>query len=538
VGESINVLPYVKTNVFQDSYNLLEEFFKHCPTTQARDFEVPVVTGPMGRGKTRLCREVALQIADDLESGKLVTRGKGKTVIITFKLSEWPANIGPGIPPLTSLAYALIFANEGADANVENIHFKHVNERLVRDGIRNVIIHLDEIQVRRDVAKNIVEGCYSTLFPSTEFKVVVVPILSGMISPRYKQVPSHPNCVEKRITALKQPEEITELAASFCSLIGVEKEIFDRSMHLKRLFTLCEGYPNMVRHLASVINEEKRNAGSGDRFSESLMSNLDVSLASEVFRSTLEKLASNYGENRWHAVIRPDSESLIHLGGKTREEARSAISLRDSWKNVTAKVIEWILLVALLGIEVRDDALKVGTTDQNSSVFPTYGKCMEDGLLSLENGVTKMPLMAILYLNQIVKVIPLDVADPFLVDWGNLEVVAAVSLHLTLRFAALRKVTEMQLSEFRKGATYHNCSEIIVQVPGTEDLQIQYFGAKVNGRKNEPINSGKDDNGNPVKFASGLVALTQAGEKGVDALMVLKAKLTKSEKTFEYILSG
>ena len=39
-----------------------------------------------------------------------------------------------------------------------------------------------------------------------------------------------------------------------------------------------------------------------------------------------------------------------------------------------------------------------------------------------------------------------------------------------------------------------------------------------------------------MKFASGLVALTQAGEKGVDALMVLKAKLTKSEKTFGYEL--
>ena len=46
----------------------------------------------------------------------------------------------------------------------------------------------------------------------------------------------------------------------------------------------------------------------------------------------------------------------------------------------------------------------------------------------------------------------------------------------------------------------------------------------------------KDGNGNPVKFASGLVALTQAGEKGVDALMVLKAKLSKSEKTFGYEL--
>ena len=76
-----------------------------------------------------------------------------------------------------------------------------------------------------------------------------------------------------------------------------------------------------------------------------------------------------------------------------------------------------------------------------------------------------------------------------------------------------------------------------MQVPGTEDLQFQYFGAKkVSGRKNEPIGSGKDGNGNPVKLASGLVALTQAGGKGVDALMVLKAKLTNSEKTFEYIL--
>ena len=71
----------------------------------------------------------------------------------------------------------------------------------------------------------------------------------------------------------------------------------------------------------------------------------------------------------------------------------------------------------------------------------------------------------------------------------------------------------------------------------TEDLQFQYFGAKeVSGRKNEPIDSGNDGNGNPVKLASGLVALTQAGEKGVDELMVLKGKLTKSEKTFDYIL--
>jgi len=81
--------------------------------------------------------------------------------------------------------------------------------------------------------------------------------------------------------------------------------------------------------------------------------------------------------------------------------------------------------VALLGVEVPDDALKVGTTDQKVSVFPTYGKCKEDDLLSLENGMTKMPLMAIFYLNQMVKVIYSDVGDHFLVDWEDLEVVAA-----------------------------------------------------------------------------------------------------------------
>jgi len=61
------------------------------------------------------------------------------------------------------------------------------------------------------------------------------------------------------------------------------------------------------------------------------------------------------------------------------------------------------------------------------------------------------------------------------VAWGNLEVVAAVSLHLILRFAALRKVTEIQFSEFRKGATYHNCSEIIVQVPRNGRSAISVF---------------------------------------------------------------
>ena len=105
--------------------------------------------------------------------------------------------------------------------------------------------------------------------------------------------------------------------------------------------------------------------------------------------------------------------------------------------------------MALLGVKVPHDALKVGTATKTFRFFPHMVCALEAGLLSLENGVTKMPLMAILYLNQIVKVIPLDVADPFLVDWGNLEVVAALSLHLILRFAALRKVTEMQLSEFR-----------------------------------------------------------------------------------------
>jgi len=92
------------------------------------------------------------------------------------------------------------------------------------------------------------------------------------------------------------------------------------------------------------------------------------------------------------------------------------------------------------------------------------------------------------------------------------------------------------LSEFRRGATYNQCSDIFVQVPKEDDLNFQYFGAKATGITGAHIHSGIDGNGNPVKLVPGLVAMTQAGEKGVDALMFLNAKLNKIEEHFGYKL--
>jgi len=93
----------------------------------------------------------------------------------------------------------------------------------------------------------------------------------------------------------------------------------------------------------------------------------------------------------------------------------------------------------------------------------------------------------------------------------------------------------MSLLDFRKGAQHHNCSDIVVEVPKENELKFQYFGAKANGGVGEPINSGKDGNGNPIHFAPGLIAMTQAGEMGVDAVMVLNAKKSKSDKKFQLI---
>jgi len=536
------VIDFVETSAYFTGVESLTKVLAITPTiTEHRDLRVECFVGAMGHGKTTNAIEAACRVAVNRERARLAEDGQDmnahsddelmlstKTCVVSSNLAYFAQVLGDPSSkgPVECLARAIAFGNnrEIPAEQLNLVTFEMVKERMQEDGFCEVILHLDEVQSDRGLAKVIVEGC-NMLMTNMSTKLIVVPILSGVSRPLSRTTPSHPICHEQTVTILRG-KELFDFEKNFCKAIGVDSNVYANSTYLRRLFRLCEGHPNMVVKVCQAILSQKKNAGTGYEFCESLAKNLSAHLASTVFERAVDDLANVYGPARWHGVIR-----------SSRISDDINVVDRDSWKSKTSRVIEWIMLDALLGSKVAKSDSKVGTTFENDDEFPTYDTCVEAGLIDLVNGVVELPLMALLVMNKFVTLIPPSIQDPFLTDWETLEFIAAFTVYLRLRRFALQGEAVIRLSELRPGAQSSGFDDLYVSVPLKNALRFYMLGGSITGKSGDVIQEGAPGRGSIVTFEPSMIAITKRGEAGIDALMILNVG-THPEKLNKLLLFG
>jgi len=536
------VIDFVETSAYFAGVKSLTKILAITPTiTEHRDLRVECFVGAMGHGKTTNAIEAACRVAVDRERARLAEDGQDmnaysddelmlstKTCVVSSNLAYFAQVLGDPSSkgPVECLARAIAFGNNYkiSESELALVNLDMIEKRLQEDGFCEVILHLDEVQSNRGLAKAIVEGCF-ILMVNMSTKIMVVPILSGISRPFSRTTPSHPICHEQTVTILRG-KELFEFEKNFCKAIGVDSNVYANSTYLRRLFRLCEGHPNMVVKVCQAILSQKKNAGTGYEFCESLAKNLSAHLASTVFERAVDDLANVYGPARWHGVIR-----------SSRISDDINVVDRDSWKSKTSRVIEWIMLDALLGSKVAKSDSKVGTTFENDDEFPTYDTCVEAGLIDLVNGVVELPLMALLVMNKFVTLIPPSIQDPFLTDWETLEFIAAFTVYLRLRRFALQGEAVIRLSELRPGAQSSGFDDLYVSVPLKNALRFYMLGGSITGKSGDVIQEGAPGRGSIVTFEPSMIAITKRGEAGIDALMILNVG-THPEKLNKLLLFG
>jgi hypothetical protein len=70
---------------------------------------------------------------------------------------------------------------------------------------------------------------------------------------------------------------------------------------------------------------------------------------------------------------------------------------------------------------------------ENIAKFPTYSRCKESGIFSIEANQVRIPLLVLLVMDRFIHLLPHKALQtPFDLNWGLLEVVGMGSLYLRL----------------------------------------------------------------------------------------------------------
>jgi len=449
----------------------------------------------MGTGKTRTAIELCNAVADLQDARPLV---------LYFRLrSSWSTDASD----LDLLAKALTVANN-KELFDRPVTFGEVAAAVRRDGFTKVILHMDEVQLDRPFISRIVDGCVQTMTDFRTDSVTVIPVLSGIALPGRKTLPSHESIQGFQIRPFEKPED---LLVPFADRINVPTTCVLSSPHLKELLYLCAGAPNVVEVMTDVILEESKGNST---FKADLQTNLEQQHARTVYERTLLDLAGTYGPMRWHSLIVGPRPDIV-----TDQQARD----RDSWGKRSIHVLECLFLECFMGSRIQNADARVGTTDMTDPLFPTYRDCVNAGMLSIDEftKTLSMPLMGLMVLDQLVRLLPDGINDPFSPTWQSFEFIGAASLYMRLLLARNRKQSDILARELRPGASTSGLDDLRVKVP--DSLRFEWMGAKITGKAGDVIRKAADGKGDPLVVSPGLIAMAMRNETAVDALAVLEA---------------
>jgi hypothetical protein len=380
----------------------------------------------------------------------------------------------------TLLARVIIWASDSTKfvkflSTEQDISLGNVFEKVIRSIDTNssrkpvvLLLHVDEAQHERELAKKLREACEATCLTETSSSVKVIPVVSGVLG---IGIPTLVSGTNTKVFYTKPLEHDLLCECFHDSLSLLQNVKVEDDSHLFTLFSMCGGSPHLVKVLMQTINQI-RDANVKQHWEKvkSGETKLDVENASEICKQVLEGIRLQYGEARWHEAA----------GGKPQPTAE--FNKRDSWQERSKKNLTRLFLDVMLELKVENiDDLIIShqpemeqSQEQNEQKKKpaTYHNAINTGLIryDAETKTLSIPMFGLMCLDALINVFPVTakISEPFLTDWETNERIAMASIYLRLFDAQFKKEKEIQLKRLRPHAEWcADADNVMVLVPDT-----------------------------------------------------------------------
>jgi len=492
---------FVKTPGYLTTKKKVEQAWANFVDQKLTFFDVAVVDGTMGSGKSRLCYEVGESFAREHSAQSIFLDCSG--TIFDFS-SESDVEI-------VSSCLAEVLFRRFAPETVARVYEHGLTEVLQRikddTGSTLVVLQVDEYSRNPELARALIRACRE-LFrqgPDWGAGVLVVPVLSGIpyATIRRDLVVSSDKTRPFFVT-LTGVEAIDELQATFYKTAGIPTDA--ELPNLNRITATFGGIPRLFENLYVLLKDDKIGFHSTLQNAQ----DLGADSAGILYDAVVAKHKAMYGIVVWQTAF---SKSVKRNSPQRPQRAKDHLSR--------------IHTLAVTGTPVPVH----GVICPSSDITLTYSAASATGLFTFiidssgEKGVIDIPLLTLDAYCEWSGVCPQGTLSPFSYTWQSMEFVAMVTLRCRWNsiFYTQRTNTEISVAELRPGAHFNATSieELPAITVDKELLELVELSTVFKGDTSTMFKTQRDGKGTKTQVTDRsifLLAPNQAGNDGIARL--------------------
>ena len=463
-------------------------------------FKPPVIDGAMGAGKTRLAYQVATQFIQEVQDN---TQPPVKCTYIQFLPDEAEESRAGS----QSLARSLVRAYNDTLVDKFDYTLREVLTKIRNDlnGVRIIILHIDEFQDNVLWCKNILRACKDNVWEDegglNPSGMLVLPIVSGTTLDPLRDILRPTNMLLKdvRLRGFQKDMGLERMTAAFIEKVNESCETHLTALPpmLALLVDDLGGIPRFFENLLECLVKWEHRPD--------LHTGLDDERVAILHKKLIGLVSDRYGYKEWERVLK----RVETTEKKKKDAARQAIR----------RLFE----LALSGVEVSEDTeLLPGQAASELKGFVHVGLCALDTVAGRSR--VSIPPILVAALNDQLDVVHPDMVNRFKFGWPIMELMAVESFRLRANALTYEQRCETKaavavpLSAVRAGAEIGSgVQDVAILVPVVGIKPPSTLALPLSGGLADTFETGIHTNTATTKLQD-TYTLTRANQYGVDAI--------------------